>query len=348
MDPKQKFNDFNCLVIGTGSIGTRHAYNLKKLGIRNISIYDVNKHQAKKNAKNLKLNYHSDFRTALLSKPDVCFICTYPSTHIKIAEKCVRNGSHLFIEKPLSTNLNNVKSLLNQIEKNKIKIAIGYNLRYDPGLTEIKKIINSNRIGRILSVSSQWGHHIKNWHKGRNFKNHYILKSNVGIILDDSHEYDYLRWILNDEVKSVYCQTNKSKTLKANSESIASMMLRFRKGPIATVTLDYIRPKYERSCHIIGEKGSIKWESLQIEKNSSKSYSNLSLSKISIINSNGQNLENSFKFKSNKLYVDELKNFFSYLNNENKILSDGFDGLKTLKIGLAALESSKKNKIINL
>ena len=87
-------------------------------------------------------------------------------------------------------------------------------------------------IGKPLSILIKFGHNIKFWKPGTNYRNHYILKKGGGIILDDSHEYDYLGWLFDDEIKSVYCQTQKTNSIKTETESFASMILKTKKGLI--------------------------------------------------------------------------------------------------------------------
>ena len=48
------------------------------------------------------------------------------------------------------------------------------------------------------------------------------------------------------------------------------------------------------------------------------------------------------------MYILEMKNFIESIILDKKPLVDGFDGLKTLELGLKALESAKKNKILKL
>lgn len=344
---KKKFHDISCLVVGLGSIGTRHAHNLKKLKIKNISLFDQDYKKAKKVGKSLDAETYSSFQTALSNKPDLCLICTYPNTHIDIAKKCIENNSNIFIEKPLSTTTLGIQSLISNAMKKNLKIGVGHNLRFDPGLIYLKNQIQLKSIGNILSISVQMGNHIKNWRPGTNYKNHYILKTDGGIILDDSHEYDYLRWLLNDEVQSVYCQTNSLKTLKTKSESLATIILRFRKGTIATLLMDHVRPSYERNCFVIGDKGSIKWENFNFNSSSWNTYNSRSRSIVKTIKINGNVDSKSFNFYTNDPYISEIKEFFNSIIDNNKN-QNGIDAFKTLKIGIAALNSSNKNKIIKL
>jgi len=97
-----KMKKLSGLIIGGGSIGQRHIFNLLKLGEKNISIYDNNEIVSKNISKKFNIPRFVDFESALSSNPDFCFICTFPSSHVNFSKKCLLNNSHVFIEKPLS------------------------------------------------------------------------------------------------------------------------------------------------------------------------------------------------------------------------------------------------------
>jgi len=337
------------LIIGCGSIGQRHLHNLKKIGLNNISIYDMDKKKVDKISLKYKTKKFFDLDDALSSTPDFSFICTFPSSHIPIAKKCVKANSHIFIEKPISSELNQVEGLLNKAKSQKLQVAVGYNMRFDKGLSLVKKKLQRLEISTPLSIFVQWGHNIKFWRPGLEYKNHYVLKKGGGIILDDSHEYDYLRWLLNDEVKSVFCQTSKSKSIKTKTESNASIILKFKSGIVANLMIDYVRPTYERECHIIGEKGDIKWKVMPLTKGAWKKFDVKNRTIVTTNYLNGRTpQQNNFTVKDNEVYMDEVKSFLKSIEKNERPFVDGWDGLRTLKIGVAALKSAKTNKVINL
>lgn len=336
------------LVIGCGSIGTRHLHNLKILGFNNVSICDTDRKKVDELSLKYGVKKFYDLDSAFSDEPDFSFVCTYPKSHIEITNMCIKNNSHVFVEKPLSSDLNGIESMLKKADSKKLKIAVGYNTRFDKGLIHLKHKLIKSEISTPLSVSSQWGQNIKLWRPGDNYKNHYILKKGSGIILDASHEYDYIRWLLQDDVTSVYCTTNKSTTIKTETESIAMITMKFKKGTIANLIIDYLRPKYERKCQIIGEKGSIHWEYV-VKKSGWKNYDVKANSNVitSFVDKKKTIFDN-FVIKLNNMYVDEIRDFTQAIVCDKKPLVDGWDGLKTLKIGVAALESAKTDKIIRM
>ena len=336
------------MIIGCGSIGERHLYNLKNLGIENISIFDTDSKRLSSLSKKYSVKQFSNLESALSSKPNFSIICTFPNSHLQIANYCIKSNSNIFIEKPISSDILGVIKMLNSAKSKRLKVAVGYNLRFDKGLNLLKQKLQQRKIGRPLSIMIKFGHNIKFWRPGTNYKNHYILKKGGGIILDDSHEYDYLRWLFEDEIKSVYCQTRKTSNIKTETESFASITLKSKKGLVANLNVDYLRPSYERGCYIIGEKGSLQWD-YNLTKPSWSTYSQKVNSKVTLqLLSKPSTVVFNNIVKVNDMYVKEIQNFLESIIHNKKPLTDGFDALNTLKIGIAALKSSNQNKIISL
>src|SRR5690349_13320497 len=106
-------NEFNKklkgLIIGGGSIGERHLHNLKKIGIDNLSIFDENQKRVNELGLKYKVKKFHDLKSALDYEPNFSIICTYPDSHLKIANYCIAAGSNIFVEKPLSANISGVE-----------------------------------------------------------------------------------------------------------------------------------------------------------------------------------------------------------------------------------------------
>jgi predicted dehydrogenase len=344
---KQQKKNLRGLIIGCGSIGERHLYNLKRLGITNIMLCDQDKEKANQLAQKYHVQKSYEVDSALSTEPHFTFICTYPKSHLVIANECLDANSHIFIEKPIASDVAGVEKMLKRAESKKLQVAVGYNMRFHKGLMILKEYIRRSTISKPLMIFAEWGNNIKQWRLGLNYTNHYVLKKGGGIILDASHEYDYIRWLLDDEVKSIYCKTRRVTDIKTETESITTMTITFRKGTIANLILDYVRPQYERRCHIIGEKGDLRWE-FAPKPQSWKKYDSQANVAISLNLLNGKKSAKNFTIKTNEMYVDEARNFIDSIICNKKPLVNGWEGLKTLQIGCAALASAKSNKPILL
>ena len=338
------FEKLSGLVIGGGSIGQRHIFNLQRLGVRNLSIYDSNELVSKNVSKKFNISRFVNFESALASNPDFSFICTFPSSHVKFSKKCLLNGSHIFIEKPLSNNNQGIKSLKAVSIKKRMKIAVGYNLRFEPCIQFLKKKYGDKP---PLFILSQFGNHISKWRPGTNFKDHYVLKKGGGIILDSSHDYDFIRWLIDDKVISVFCNSRKEESISSETESIASINLKFKNGVIATIILDNLRPNYHRTCEFFFNNSILKWSFLP-KTHTWRDYNASAYSEIVSQKNNSKKILKKFTYDFNQTYILETKDFLNSILFDKKPQVDIDDAYNSLQIGLASIESSQKNKEIKI
>ncbi len=193
------------LIIGFGSIGKRHAAILKNLK-RVSQVYIL----SRRNSKIFKtINKLSQIKKI---NPDYIIICSRTSDHFKHLNYIERNFSKkiVLIEKPLFNKFYKFNILKN-------KVFVGYNLRQHPVLRFIKNFIINKK---IFSVNIVCNSYLPNWRKRVNYKNSYSSHRRLGggVLLDLSHEIDYLQWIFKKIKKLDLVKIKKLSNLKINVE----------------------------------------------------------------------------------------------------------------------------------
>ena len=320
------------LVIGSGSIGQRHIKNLKLLGIKDIQVFDNDKKLLKLVEKKFKIKAQNELN---FDQIDCTLICTPPNSHIKLAKLALEKNSNIFIEKPLSDSLKNIDVISKIAKKKSLKIFVGYVFRFDKGLIKINKILKKNGIGDIVSFDAYEGWHLSNWRPWQKFEKSYTSSKKMGggIILDGSHELNYLQWMGGqfDYVCSFYRKIPK---MNVETEGISEILTQFSSKVIGRIHLDFINPNYNRHFEILGNNGSINW-----------SYENLS---FDIQKINGKKKSIKYENDPNKMYIDEMKHVINCINNKesNKISLE--DAKKTLEISLLIKKSGIKKKVIKI
>src|SRR5216684_6382177 len=104
---------YRVLVVGCGSIGRRHARNLKSLGVRQLGFCDTSAEALKRCREELKGETFSDYSEALGKfKPDIVLVCTPPVYHVEEALAALRARAHVFIEKPVSHESSGIEALI--------------------------------------------------------------------------------------------------------------------------------------------------------------------------------------------------------------------------------------------
>jgi CMP-N,N'-diacetyllegionaminic acid synthase len=193
------------LIIGFGSIGKRHATILKKF--KQISdIYIL----SRRNPKIFKyVNRLSQIKEI---DPDYIIICSRTSDHFKHLNYIEKNLTRkiILIEKPLFSKFHKFNILKN-------KVFVGYNLRQHPVVRFIKNFIVNKK---IFSVNIICNSYLPYWRKNINYKDSYSSNKRLGggVLLDLSHEIDYLEWIFNRIKRLDFIRIKKLSNLKINVE----------------------------------------------------------------------------------------------------------------------------------
>jgi len=325
------------LVVGCGSIGERHIRNLTMLSVDKIIACDTNPERLAliKEKYGIQETY-TELREAIDQEIDAVLICTPPSSHIPIALKAVDYKAHVFIEKPMSNSLDGVDELIKRASKNRLIICVGYNFRFHHGLKLVKDMLDGGEIGTILSARAEFGQYLPDWRPWQDYMQSYTAKKDLGggIILDGSHEIDYMRWLLGD-VEEIFCFAGKISSLEVETEDVADILLKFKSGAIGEIHLDFVRRDYSRTCEIIGKNGTIKW-----------SYQN-GFVKVYLVDVGRWDTFN-IKADPNDMYMQEMQHFIDCVKIGETPLVNGEEGKKSLEIALSTKRSAETKEVINV
>src|SRR5690349_8476539 len=114
----------NALVIGAGSIGERHIRALRRIDGVSVSVADTQVNRAMQIAAQYQCrNYFTVLECVPLSSFDAAIVATPADSHVLIAEMCAQAGLHLMVEKPLSTTLDGIASLITTCEQKNLIFA---------------------------------------------------------------------------------------------------------------------------------------------------------------------------------------------------------------------------------
>jgi predicted dehydrogenase len=322
------------LVIGCGSIGRRHAANLRRLGVQDILVFDPDRNRCAALAREQGARECNDLEEAFSRTPKLALICAPTSLHVALATRAASHGCHLFIEKPLSHDDSGLDRLESVVKSKGLKTLVGCNMRFHPGLRWIKQALEKGCLGRLIAIRAEFGSYLPDWHPLETYRCSYSAMRNQGggIILDAIHEIDYARWMLGN-VNLVACIAGKVSSLEIETEDAAAILLRFHGGAIGEIHLDYVQRDYSRSCHIIGEEGTIRWD----YKTGTVSWYSAQTGRTVII-------RNPDSWEPNGMYLDEMRHFLGCITGGEIPTLDVFEGRRVLDIALAAKLSASSGK----
>lgn len=322
------------LIVGYGSSGKKHHKILSSLCPK--ADIRILRNQKSNSYKQSKKNFYK-LVDAISFNPQLSVIANPASLHIYYAIELAKIGCHLFIEKPISNNLKNIKYLIKLRDRYNLFIQIGYNLRFVQSLIYFKKQIETKKIGKLYSVRCEAGKFLPSWRPKQDYSKSVSANKSLGggVLLELSHEIDYLSWIFG-EVSSISGLIYKHSNLKIDTEDSVYLNLETKKNKTKdplhiSLNLDFIRQDNTRVCLVIGEKGTLKWDGIDntvsILKTGSKKWKKIYSQKL--------NLKES--------YLNEWQSFFINFKSKKKPEITIEEAMITLKTIQFAIKSNKLN-----
>ena len=326
------------LVVGLGSVGRRHIKNLCAIdsSIRIAVCHDVFENNGSEDVPTQVDEVVCDLN-ALPWIPDAALITNPAPMHIEKALTLANLGVPLFVEKPISTTLNQVDELISTCKKRSLVLMVGYNFRYYPPLQVMQQVVAEGKIGGVVCVRAEVGQFLPEWRLG-DYRQQVSAKqvTGGGAIFELSHELDYVRWIAG-EIETVSAQTGHLSNLEVDVEDTAEILMRFSNEAIGSVHLDMIQRPMVRTCKVVGAEGVVSWNwinhNVQLFQAKSKSW---------------VDLYPACALERNDMYVSEMRHFLDCVNGKSVPLVDGHVGNRVLKIALAAKKSAENGRAISV
>lgn len=320
------------LIIGNGSMGKRHLEISRQL--YPSAEVRILIHQKLNEDVNLVNGYLKTMEQVHTFAPQIAIIANPATFHLEVAQKLAEVGVHLLIEKPISASTVGVVELIKTCKESKVVLMTGYNLRFSASLLHFHELIKKKTAGKILSVRCEVGQYLPDWRPTKDYRMTVTANNRLGggVLLELSHEIDYLRWIFGD-INWVRATLSKQSSLEIDVEDSAHLILGFESNAngnqlIANLNLDFIRHDRTRSCTVIGDKGTLRWNGLT--------------GTVDIFMQHSEKWEVLYSCKpdTDETLFAEWDNFLGSIKEECYPLVTGKDGLRVLEIIEAARKSS--------
>jgi predicted dehydrogenase len=239
-------------VLGLGSAGSRHARLLRELGHEVIGFDPV--------APASKGVARADSMESAIESAEAVIVASPNSLHAEQAVAALERGKPVLVEKPLAVSVTDAQSVLEAAERAGVVCGVAMNLRFHPGVLELKRLVDEGALGRVLFARAWFGYDLRLWHPGGDYRRSYSARADLGggIVLDAIHELDYLLWLLGP-VESLSAETAHVSDLELDVEDLAVATLRFESGAIGTVDLNFFEPVYRRGCLLVGAGSTAFW-----------------------------------------------------------------------------------------
>ena len=218
-------------VFGVGHLGKFHLNNWKEIeGVKLVGFYDPSEATAKEVAETYGLKRYSDVGK-LLDACDAVDIIAPTNHHFYLAEKAVRKGKHVFVEKPLANTIEEGRQLVNMAKEANIKMQVGHVERFNPAYLAVKNMelnpmfIEVHRLAQFNPRGTE-----------------------VSVILDLMiHDIDIILSLVKSDVKNISAS---GVAVMTDTPDIANVRIEFNNGCVANLTSSRISMKKMRKLRM--------------------------------------------------------------------------------------------------
>lgn len=324
-------------IIGAGRIGKLHAENilhhLPYMHLKCIADPQIDEAWASKKS----IPHISRDADDIIHDKDIeaVLICSPSSLHVAQIIACAQAGKHIFCEKPIATDVAEIESALEAVQKAGVKLQIGFNRRFDPNFAKIKSMLHNNDIGmpHLLRITS----------RDPEVPKAQFLQSSGGMFLDMTiHDFDMARFLIGSEIKEVYATGSvliDPIFAEHNDIDTAIINLKFSNDTLGVI--DNSRQAvygYDQRIEVFGSQGAAYADN--------NKPTNTTLSTKSGIMSDKPLYFFLERYKES--FISELQAFYTSVVNDKPPMVSGKDGLLSVVIGLAAHQSMRENRPVKI
>lgn len=322
----------NIAVVGCGYWGKNLVRNFYELGVL-ASICDPSIEIVEQYSKQYSVQNHSFSEIITNSNIKGVVLAVPAKHHAAMAIDALKNGKHVFVEKPLAMNEAEASLMIETAKENKVQLMVGHLLQYHPVFKKVKDIVQSGEIGEINYIYS-------------NRLSFGKVRTEEDVIWSFApHDISMILSIANQEPEFV--TTHSTAILQDNIADTATIHITFKSGLKSHISVSWLYPYKEQKLVVIGKTAMLVFDD-------TKSWNE----KLSIQRYQAEINQGSPLLKKNDLEFirviedeplkNECQHFIDVVEKNIRPLTNEHEGLKVLKVLTSATLSQKDNKVTEI
>jgi len=333
------------LSIGAGDIAFHHAAAVERLDGSLIGVFDVSEENANKFSRRFNCPVISyEQIDEVVPQADYVVICTPPTKRLDYVEKVLSKHVPLYMEKPIAVTLEDAYKLREMNKKYDGKIIVGFAHYFRPPFQKMKEIIESGVLGDPVNILIQragpgYGFHSSalapSWRTDPNLA--------CGMTIESlSHEWK-LMTAMAGSFETI--SANVISTIEAlpQYDNNSCVSVRFKNGAVGSVTASWAS---DLSCSLrgfIGTKGTV-----FMTGDGMFEYDRVTWKTEDMDYPESIEFNDSYHYATGDVIYNIHKHFQECLKTGRTIEATLEDGISALEYSLAALESSKEHKTVEV
>ncbi len=273
---------------------------------------------------------YADYREMLeKERIDCCAVATESGYHAKIALDCIRAGKHTLVEKPMALSTDDAEQMIREAEQKGVTLGVCHQNRFNAPVRQLHRALEDGRFGKLVSGSARilWNRSMP-YYRQAPWRGTWAQDG--GTLMN--------QWSLGGEPDTVMAMTgNYLRDIEA--EDFGAVLIRFKNGAVGIVEgTACIYPKnLEETLSVCGETGTAVIGGLAVNRVQTWNFASPAPQDAEVEKLSGTDPRDVYGSGHNALY----RNFLEAADTHTQPLVSGYEGIKGLKIILAAYKSQK-------
>ncbi len=263
---------------------------------------------------------------------DAVAVVTPVWTHFEFARSALRNGKHVFVEKPFTFTSEQAEELVNLAEQKHLQIMVDHTFLFTGAVKKIRQLVDDGTLGHLYYYDSTR-------------VNLGLFQHDVNVIWDLApHDLSIMDYIIQEKPQGVVATAEKHLN---GLEDVAFLTFYFPGNVIAHVNVNWLSPVKIRTTLIGGEKKMLVWNDLEpdekirvYDKGVDKFTSNEGIYDVLVKYRTGDMWAP--RVEHTEALKKELEYFVDCLDHNRTPMNDGKAGWRVVSMLEAANQSVKK------
>lgn len=316
-------------VIGSGNFAERHLRAYLQLPVEVVGIWGRNRAQLTALQRRYRVPVFDRVEELLRQQPDGVSICTPPHTHAAFTIAALEAGCEVLCEKPLALTLRDADRMIAAARRQSKLLLTGFTLRFRQAFQEFHRRVANGEIGdiRFAAFAGSGNPPQKAWFID--------ARTTSGVTLEYSiHKIDFLRWVFGKRAVQVSAEVIGNTPKDGMLQSDAGW-IRFAGGGVGYFSTALVPLPFPRQIMALGTRGALCMRNGNIIRSDGGNWSSL----------RGV-VPNVTMLWDNPLRA-ELAHFLACMRGVEPVVT-AEDGRESLRIALAAQESSRRQRPVRL
>ncbi|WDQ32824.1 Gfo/Idh/MocA family oxidoreductase [Paenibacillus marchantiae] len=328
-------------IIGAGAISAAHitAYLAFPKRCQIIAVVDMYTEKAQKQINEYGLKgarAFTDYHELLDQNIDLVSVCTPPYTHAPITCDFLHAGTHVLVEKPMASSLQEADMMLEAAQKSGKLLSVVAQNRFTTPMMKLKDVLDSKLMGPIVHVQVD-----SFWWRGHNYYDLWWRgtweKEGGGCTLNHAvHHIDAMLWMMGPPVELQAMMANTAHD-NAEVEDISMAMLRFQEGALGMITSSVVHHGEEQQLIFQGKEARVSapWKVV-----ASTARTNGFPEPNPDLEQQIQKLADELPDVTHVGHTGQVENVLNAIETESPLLVDGKSGRNTLELIVGIYKSA--------